>query len=68
MYAIVQMPPGIPVATVGIDTGRNAAILAAQILALSDSSLQDRLKRMREKMAASVDKKAEEIQAKFGSG
>ena len=36
LYAIVQMPPGIPVATVGIDNARNAAMLAAQILALED--------------------------------
>lgn len=36
LYAIVQMPPGVPVATVGIDNARNAAMLAAQILALGD--------------------------------
>jgi len=43
LYAIVQMPPGVPVATVGIDNARNAAVLAAQILALSDEALQVRL-------------------------
>ena len=43
LYAIVQMPPGVPVATVGIDNARNAAVLAAQILALSDESIQERL-------------------------
>jgi 5-(carboxyamino)imidazole ribonucleotide mutase len=43
LYAIVQMPPGVPVATVGIDNARNAAVLAAQILALSDDGLQERL-------------------------
>ena len=37
------MPPGVPVATVGIDNARNAAVLAAQILALSDDSVQERL-------------------------
>ena len=39
LYSIVQMPPGIPVATVGIDNARNAAMLAAQILALSDGKI-----------------------------
>ena len=44
LYSIVQMPPGIPVATVAIDGGANAAILAAKILATSDPELLDRLK------------------------
>ncbi len=39
LYAIVQMPPGVPVATVGIDNARNAAMLAAQILALADPAI-----------------------------
>ena len=39
LYSIVQMPPGIPVATVGIDNARNAALLAAQIVALSDEAV-----------------------------
>ena len=39
LYSIVQMPPGIPVATVGIDNARNAAMLAAQIIALSDEAV-----------------------------
>ena len=43
LYAIVQMPPGVPVATVGIDNARNAAVLAAQMLALSDADIQKRL-------------------------
>ena len=43
LYSIVQMPPGVPVATVGIDNSRNAAVLAAQILALSDDGVQERL-------------------------
>lgn len=43
LYAIVQMPPGVPVATVGIDNARNAAVLAAQMLALSDAGIQKRL-------------------------
>lgn len=39
LYSIVQMPPGVPVATVGIDNAKNAAILAAQILALGDDEV-----------------------------
>lgn len=43
LLAIVQMPPGIPVATVGIDGAMNAAILATQMLALTDMAIADRL-------------------------
>jgi 5-(carboxyamino)imidazole ribonucleotide mutase len=49
LYAIVQMPPGIPVATVGIDNARNAAMLAAQILALSDADIAAAIDRYRDK-------------------
>ena len=44
LFSIVQMPPGIPVATVAIDGGMNAAILAAKILAVSDAELLEKLK------------------------
>ncbi|MHA1650993.1 MAG: 5-(carboxyamino)imidazole ribonucleotide mutase [Candidatus Helarchaeota archaeon] len=44
LLSIVQMPKGIPVATVGIDNGQNAAFLALRILALTDSKLEERLK------------------------
>ena len=44
LLATVQMPPGIPVATVGIDNGTNAAILAAQMLAIKYDYLKDALK------------------------
>ena len=47
LLSMVQMPRGFPVATVGIDMGSNAAILAAQILALSDEELASRLKQWR---------------------
>jgi len=47
LLSMVQMPRGFPVATVGIDMGSNAAILAAQILALSDEDLALRLKQWR---------------------
>jgi 5-(carboxyamino)imidazole ribonucleotide mutase len=48
LYAIVQMPPGIPVATVGIDNARNAAMLAAQILALTDVEVGQAIRAYRE--------------------
>ena len=51
LYAIVQMPPGVPVATVGIDNARNAAVLAAQILALSDAGIQKRLQAYKDAQA-----------------
>ena len=51
LYAIVQMPPGIPVATVGIDNARNAAILAAEIIALSDEGVRERLLEYRKKLS-----------------
>jgi 5-(carboxyamino)imidazole ribonucleotide mutase len=48
LLSIVQMPPGIPVATVGIDRGRNGAILAIEILALQDYALAEKLQAYRE--------------------
>ncbi|MCZ6635700.1 MAG: 5-(carboxyamino)imidazole ribonucleotide mutase [bacterium] len=51
LYAIVQMPPGVPVACVGIDNARNAAVLAAQILALSDPEVQTRLEAYKKGLA-----------------
>lgn len=43
LYAIVQMPPGVPVACVGIDNARNAAVLAAQIIAQTDAGVKEKL-------------------------
>jgi len=48
LLSIVQMPPGVPVACVGVDNARNAGILAAEILALSDPAISERLRKMRE--------------------
>jgi len=62
LLSTVQMPPGIPVATVGINNSVNAALLAVQILAVSDSELADKLKASRVEMAAAVAKKDEKIQ------
>jgi 5-(carboxyamino)imidazole ribonucleotide mutase len=50
LLSIMQMPPGIPVATVGIDNAKNAALLAISMLALSDKALGAKLKSYREKM------------------
>lgn len=54
LLSIVQMPPGIPVATVGVDRGDNAGLLAASILALSDEKIQGRLAAYREKQREKV--------------
>jgi 5-(carboxyamino)imidazole ribonucleotide mutase len=51
LYSIVQMPPGVPVATVGIDSAKNAALLAVQILATADESLATALDGFRAKQA-----------------
>jgi 5-(carboxyamino)imidazole ribonucleotide mutase len=50
ILSIVQMPPGIPVAAVGLDSGANAAVLAAQILAVKDPALAEKLARRRRAM------------------
>lgn len=57
LLSTVQMPSGIPVATVAINGSENAALLAAQIIALSDEALSQKLTAMREEMHESVMKK-----------
>lgn len=57
LLSTVQMPSGIPVATVAIDGAENAAILAAQMLALGDADLARQLAEMKEQMAAAVAEK-----------
>lgn len=64
LLATVQMPSGIPVATVAIDGADNAAILAAQILALSDETLAAKLAEMKKEMAEGVAQRDAAIQAK----
>lgn len=61
LYSIVQMPPGIPVATVAIDGGMNAAILAAKILAVSDDEILGKLKAYSEEMKDTVQAKADKL-------
>ena len=62
LLATVQMPSGIPVATVAIDGADNAAILAAQMLALSDETLAAKLQQMKTDMDEGVQKKDKAIQ------
>lgn len=61
LYSIVQMPSGIPVATVAINGGANAGLLAAKILATSDEALLDRLKAYSQNLKESVQKKDERL-------
>ena len=65
LLSTVQMPTGIPVATVAIDGAGNAALLAAQILALSDAELDTRLVAKREADAKKVLEKDAEIAAEY---
>lgn len=62
LYSIVQMPSGIPVATVAINGGANAGLLAAKILAASDEQLLERLEKYSGSMKESVQKKDAKLQ------
>lgn len=62
LYSIVQMPSGIPVATVAINGGQNAGILAAKILAVSDPALLQKLKDYTRSLKESVQKKDAKLQ------
>jgi 5-(carboxyamino)imidazole ribonucleotide mutase len=61
LLSIVQMPPGIPVASVAIDCSENAAILAAQIMSLKYDILKQKLKQHREDMKSKIDEKDRKI-------
>ena len=63
LYSIVQMPSGIPVATVAINGGANAGILAAKILAVSDEELLQKVKDYSETLKNDVVKKAEKLES-----
>lgn len=65
MLATIMMPPGIPVATVGVNAAKNAALLAAEILAVSDDELMRKLIAMREDMAQQVREKDKALQEKI---
>ncbi|HLC36651.1 MAG TPA: 5-(carboxyamino)imidazole ribonucleotide mutase [archaeon] len=62
LYSIVQMPKGVAVATVAIDNAKNAGLLAAQILALKDEKLMERVKAFKEKQRKEVEGKAEKLE------
>ena len=61
VFSIMQMPPGVPVATVAIDGAKNAAILAAKTLAASDEALLDKLKAYTREMKEAVQGKAAKL-------
>ncbi len=63
LYSIVQMPPGVPVATVGIGAAKNAALLALQILATNDEELSAALQQYKQSMAEAVLSKDRRLQA-----
>ncbi|AGA68730.1 5-(carboxyamino)imidazole ribonucleotide mutase [Desulfitobacterium dichloroeliminans LMG P-21439] len=65
LYAIVQMPPGVPVATVGINGAKNGGLLAVQMIALSDQNLRVALKDYRVTMAEGVEAKDKALQEKL---
>ena len=61
LFSIVQMPPGIPVAAVGMDRGENAAVLALEIIALNDADLKDKLIQYRKEQAEKVVADSEKV-------
>jgi 5-(carboxyamino)imidazole ribonucleotide mutase len=61
ILSILQMPPGIPVATVGLDGARNAGILAAQILGTGDQEVFDKLVQFKTNLASKIVKANEEL-------
>ncbi|MCD4696489.1 MAG: 5-(carboxyamino)imidazole ribonucleotide mutase [Bacteroidales bacterium] len=61
LLAIVQMPPGIPVATVGINGAKNAAILASQMLAIADETIGKKVKKFKEDLKDKIVKANEEL-------
>jgi len=61
MLSILQMPPGIPVATVGLDGARNAGILAAQILGTGDPEIMEKMLKFKENLASKIVKANEDL-------
>ncbi len=62
LLSTAQMPPGVPVATVGIDAGKNAGLLAVQILATADEALSKKLTDYKTKMAEQINAKAKKLE------
>ncbi|MGQ9583040.1 MAG: 5-(carboxyamino)imidazole ribonucleotide mutase [Thermoplasmatota archaeon] len=67
VLSIVQMPPGVPVAAVGLDAGANAALLAARILALSDPGLRGRLEARRRDMEEKISLESKDVEEALDS-
>ncbi len=65
LLSTVQMPPGVPVATVGIDASMNAGLLAVQMLALSDATLAGKLRDYRAGLAKQVEAASERLREKW---
>lgn len=61
LLSIVQMPPGVPVATVAINGAKNAGLLAAEILAINDERLLNKIKDYKENMRVTVEEKSEKL-------
>ena len=61
LLSIVQMPPGIPVATVGVNGAMNAAILAAEIMALADSDIAQKVTRYKAGLGAKIEKANQDL-------
>jgi len=61
LLSTAQMPPGVPVATVGIDGGKNAGLLAIQILGINDSNIANKLAHYKAHMAEQIDAKAKKL-------
>ncbi len=67
LLSTVQMPPGMPVATVGVNAAKNAALLACQIIALDEPELTERLKAMREDNKKKILEKNGEVNKKYSN-
>ena len=66
LLSIVQMPKGVPVATVGLNSSRNACILACQILSIKYPELAEKLDLMKHEMKKEIDEKSKKLQGKHG--
>lgn len=64
LLSIAQMPPGVPVATVGINAARNAGILAAQIIGAGDAAVRGRVEAFKDRMRAGVEAKDAKLESK----
>lgn len=63
LLSMVQMPKGVPVATVGIDASRNACILACEILSIKYDAVREKLEGMKEQMRQEIDEKSRNLKA-----